>query len=253
VTAAGAVEESDLPAAADLATWVWDQYRLETTVAGKLGFSVGSVDASRNGRTLIAEFSRSKTVTSGDTNARVGVAARLIVNVTGIDAKANLTLPFVAAEAQFNRVEAYANLTVDGYIGPDVGDLFPDFTAFDVESYVKLMESLSALRKVIGAHEDLIRPTRLWAWSEPQDDGPDLRLTQGVATAWALTQIKDGHPREQALAKYRDRDDTVAHSMIESTYAEMLEDAQGAPSDEVRARARRLLDGYELHHPLFGA
>src|SRR3712207_345431 len=67
-----------------------------------------------NTRTLVAEFSRSKTIATDETNACFGVAARLIVNVRGLDAKANLTLPFVAAEAQYNHVEAYANLRVSG-------------------------------------------------------------------------------------------------------------------------------------------
>jgi hypothetical protein len=39
--------------------------------------------------------------------------------------------------------------------------MFPDFGTFDVESYVKLMQSLSEMGKVIGAKEELIRPTRL--------------------------------------------------------------------------------------------
>jgi hypothetical protein len=243
----------DMPAAGDLSSWLWDQYRLESTLSGKLGFSIGGIDASRNSRTLIAEFARSTTVTTGTTTARVGVAARLIVNVTGVDARANLTLPFVAAEAQFNRVEAYANLRVDGYVGPDIGEMFPDFTAFDVESYVQLMQSLSALRKVIGAKEEFIRPTRLWAWADDGGAGEtDQRLTQGIATAWALTQIKDGHPREEAVASYADRNDTVAHAMIERTYAEIVGDLETSPGDEVRARARRLLDGYEVHRPWFG-
>lgn len=164
-------------------------------VYGLMGFSIGSIEAFRNTRTLMAEFSRSKTVATGTTKTCFGVAARLIINVSGLDAKANLTLPFVAAEAHFNRVEAYANLRVEGYVGPDTGEMFPDFTTFDVESYVNLMQSLSAMRKVIGAKEKFIRPTRLWAWAENEGGGVDAtdhRLTQGVSTSYALTQIKDG-------------------------------------------------------------
>lgn len=163
VESTGTIPAQDVPTAGELNTWVWDQYRLESGISGKLGFSVGSVEASRNTVTLIAEFSRSKTAATDGMNACFGVAARLIVNVSGLDAKASLTLPFVAAEAQYNRAEAYANLRVAGYVGPDLGGMFPDFTTFNVESYVTLMQSLSAMRKVIGANEEFIRPTRLWA------------------------------------------------------------------------------------------
>ena len=120
IQAIGSDEPQDLPAAGDLSDWMWDQYRLESGIAGKLGFTVGSIEASRNARTLVAEFSRSKTVATGETIAWFGVAARLVVNVSGLEARANLALPFVAAEAQFNCAEAYASLRVEGYVGPEV-------------------------------------------------------------------------------------------------------------------------------------
>jgi hypothetical protein len=246
----GTVE--NVPKAGDLSDWAWDQYRLESGLSGKLGFGVASIEASYNTRTLVAEFSRSKTIATDETNACFGVAARLIVNVRGLDAKANLTLPFVAAEAQYNRAESYANLRVSGYVGPEVGKMFPEFSTFDIESYVKLMQSLSEMREVIGAKEEHIRPTRLWAWAEEEAGATDRRLTEAVGTLWALTQIADGHPREEALGTYRDQDDTAAQAAIEQTYAEMLQGDEGKPSKESRARARRLLDGYELHHPPLG-
>jgi hypothetical protein len=243
----GTVEAQNVPEAGELTDWVWDQYRLESGLSGKLGFGVASIEASRNTRTLIAEFSRSKTIAADATNACFGVAARLIVNVSGLDVNANLTLPFVAAEAQFNHVEAFANLRVSGYVGPDLGKMFPEFSTFDVESYVKLMQSLNEMREVIGTNEQYIRPTRLWAWAEEVSaDATDHRLTQAVGTLWALTQVEKGHPRERALASYRDRDDKVAQAAIEQVYADMLRDDEVDPSQESRARARRLLDGYEL-------
>lgn len=171
--------------------------------------------------------------------------------MSNVDAEANLTLPFVAAEAQSNHAEAYANIRVAGYVGPDLGAMFPDFTTFNVESYVKLMDSMSALRKVIGAHKEHIRPTQLWRWEEEEEDATDHQLTQGVATAWALSEIKNGHPRERALADYRDHDDQVAQDVIARTYAQMLRDDEKVPSEEARVRAKRLLDGYEIYLPWF--
>jgi hypothetical protein len=242
----------NVPKAEELSDWVWDQYSLEAGLSGKLGFGVASLEASYNTRTLVAEFSRSKTIAADGSNACFGVAARLIVNVSGLNAKANLTLPYVAAEAQFNRAEASANLRVSGYVGPDLGEKFPEFATFDVESYVKLMQSMTEMRKVIGANEEYIRPTRLWAWAEEEEGVTDRRLTEAVGTLWALTQIADGHTRPQALGNYRDQDDTVAKEAIEQTYAEMLNGDEGEPSHESRVRARRFLDGYELHHPILG-
>ena len=246
----GTVE--NVPEPGDLSDWTWDQYNLESGLSGKLGFAVASIEASYNTRTLVAEFSRSKTIAADGTNACFGVAGRLIVNVSGLEAKANLTLPFVAAEAQYNRAEATANLRVLGYVGPDLGEKFPEFGTFNIESYVKLMQSLSEMREVIGAKEEHIRPTRLWAWAEEDEGAADRRLTQAVGTLWAMTQIADGHTREEALGTYRQQDDTVAKGAIEQTYAELFHGSEGKPSKEARVRARGLLDGYELHHPTLG-
>ena len=242
----------EVPKAEDLDEWVWTQYNLESGLSGKLGFSLASIEASYNTRTLVAEFSRSKTIAAnGKNNACFGVSARLIVNVSGLDAKATLTLPLVAAEAQLNRAEATANLRVLGYVGPDLGKQFPEFDSFDMESYVKLRQSLSELREVIGAKAEHIRPTRLWAWAE--EDDTDRRLTEAVGTLWAMTQIADGHTREEALGSYRQPDDKVAKGAIEQTYTELFRGGgKGKPSKEIRVRARGLLDGYELHHPTLG-
>jgi hypothetical protein len=109
------VEQQKIPKAGELDTWKWEQHRLESDVAASLGFGIGSAKGAGRSRTLVAEFSRSKTVSLGATQARYGVAARLVVNVLGIEGDINLTLPFVAAHAEFNNLEAYANLTVEGY------------------------------------------------------------------------------------------------------------------------------------------
>jgi hypothetical protein len=60
-----------------------------------------------------------------------------------------------------------------------------------------------------------IQPTRLWAWAEEEACATDRRLTEAVGTLWAMTQIEKGHPRAEALAKYRDTDDTIAKGAIE--------------------------------------
>jgi hypothetical protein len=242
-----------IPKAADLDTWKWEQHRLETDVAASLGFGVASAKGGGRSRTLVAEFSRSKTVAlGGGSQARYGVAARLIVNVLGIEGEINLTLPFVAAQAEFNNLEAYANLTVEGYTGSKAGELFPEFTAFDVESYVNLMNSLTAMKGTIGKDEENIRPAQLWVWAPGAGaDELDTRLTQAVGSAWALTRIDEGDTLEEATRKYRDQEDHVARTAIEAVYSQLgVPGRDEKPSGEAREHAKRLLDGYEMRHPI---
>ncbi|GAA0910920.1 hypothetical protein GCM10009557_85270 [Virgisporangium ochraceum] len=240
--------DSDVPAPDDLDTWQWDQYQLETDVAAKLGLTVGGGGSlARKSRVLVAEFSRSKSVARPEGQWRYGVAARLVVNVSNFNSGANMTLPFVAAEAQFNRLEASAALRVEGYVGADAAKQFPNFGAFDVETYVKLMDALSSLKDSIGSDVGNIRPVRLWTWAESADSTPavDDRLTHAVGTVWALTQIAAGKPVTEAVAGYRDTDDDVAHAAIRETYASISStDDSVDPDAQSRAHARDLLDGY---------
>jgi hypothetical protein len=218
------VDQRKIPKANELDTWKWEQHRLETDVAASLGFGVASAKGGGRSRTLVAEFSRSKTVALGASQARYGVAARLVVNVLGIEGEINLTLPFVAAQAEFN----------------------------DVESYVNLMNSLTAMKGTIGKDEEHIRPAQLWVWAPSAGaDELDVRLTQAVGSAWALTRIDEGDTLEEATRKYRDQEDHVARTAIEAVYSQLgVPGRDEKPSGEAREHAKRLLDGYEMRHPI---
>ena len=253
VAAVPNLADADVPQAADLDLWTWDQYELKADVAAKLGLTVGgSGEASYKSRVLVAEFSRSKSVMRPEGQLRYGTAARLIVKVSNFDAKANMTLPFIAAEAQFNRLEASAALRIEGYVGPGAAKQLPKFGSFDVESYVKLMDALNSLTESIGADVDNIRPVRLWTWAEAGDGGKavDDRLTSAVGTMWALTKIADGKPVAEAIAHYRDEDDAVAQDAIQATYTHLV-GSDAAPGGQARARAKELLDGYKARSGIF--
>jgi hypothetical protein len=242
-------DDLEPPAAAELDTWHWQQYLLTWELAGKLGFAIGGVEGDFQSRVLVAEWSRSKTVRAAELEVRFGVTARLVVNVRSIGAEANLSLPFVAAEAQMNRAEAHANMTIEGYVGSRAGDLFPAFSTFDVESYVKLMEAMTSAKDKIGRDVDNIRPVRLWCWGETTAPAGADATIAGVATAWALTRIAKGNPLAETLAGYAESGDAIARTAIERAYTSLHADGDEGPGPEAAEQARRLLRGYELHRP----
>ena len=232
-----------------LDAWAWKSYSMHAEVAAKMGFAVADLHADRRSRVLVAEWGRSKIVEQPAGKAGYGVAARLVVKTTDFSLRANLSLPLVAAEAESSRAEASASLTVEGYVGPGLTDLVPEFPSFDVESYVRLKDALSEIAKRIDGDHPHIRPRQLWAWVEEEDSpaATDDRMTRSVGTFFALTEIERGRSLTQATGAYADRDDDVARTAIEETY--LLLSASGGGNDEipderVRARARDLLDGY---------
>ena len=241
--------EDDLtpPSPEELDTWVWDQYNLQTDVAAKLGFTVGGGNFGRRSRVLIAEFSRSKTITTGSTTTRWGVAARLIVNVVGLELGANVTLPFVAAEAQMNRLEASANLRVEGYVGENTGAQMPDFTTFDVESYVNLMQSLTKLKGLIGKDVESISPRPLWQFSAAESPNyAEEPLFAAVARVWALTAIQNGDPLARAIEHFPGEDTPDARYLMREVYNDVLGDPDATPDEHARDTAEAVTGGLTL-------
>lgn len=99
-------------------------------------------------------------------------------------------------------------------MGDELGEVLPAFSTFDVETYVKLMDALTALKTTIARDATKISPTRLWVWAEERE-GAETKLSRAVAVTWALTRVSDGDPLERALGEYRDQDDPVARDAIE--------------------------------------
>lgn len=242
-----------VPAAEELEIWKWDQYQLETDMAAKLGITVGGGgNLGQKSRVLVGEFSRSTTVENSTGPVRYGVAARMVVKITNFNAGINLTLPFVAAEAQQNRLEASCSLQIEGYVGAAAKSL-PDFASFNVETYVKIQDALTTLKNKIGDDTANIRPVQLWVWTDDSEDDVSLdeRLTRAVGTAWALTQITSGSGVTEAEALYADGDDEVAKAAIRSTYMDLGADGANGPDAQTRVRARELLDGYRARQSWF--
>jgi hypothetical protein len=235
-----------IPGVDDLGAWRWQQTEMSSNLAVKLGFAVGSVSASTQSRTLIAEFSRSATVEVEGAHAQYGVAARLVVGVTSFEAKGALTIPVLAAEAQLGRSQASVNLTVTGYVGDGLAELLPtDILTLNVDTYSSLTTSISNIVKLIGSDRENVRPELLWV--EAEDEGPakiEDELTRAVGAAYALSQIRDSETLDEALNAYEDKDDLIAQEAIRHVYADLLPNDDQEKAAEASERATRLLDDY---------
>jgi hypothetical protein len=235
-----------IPTVDELSDWNWQQTEMSSDLAIKLGFAVGSVSASAQNRTLIAEFSRTATVEQDGRNASYGVAARLVVGVTKVEGSVSVTIPVLAAQAQLGHGEASVNLRVSGYVGDKLAGLLPtDVLMLNVDTYSSLTTKMSEIVKLIGSDRDKIRPKLLWL--EGEDEGPakvEDELARAVGSAYALTQIKEHKTLDESLTGYHDQDDQIALEAIRHTYGVLLPDGDESRAAEAGARAERLLDNY---------
>jgi hypothetical protein len=233
------------PAASELSDWEQQFYSLDANLAAKVGFALGSVSASARQRVLISEFSRSAPCSTEDgLELHYGVALRLIVHVANFEAGANLTLPWVAAQAQVQKAETWSKLSVTGYVG-DLGPLLPPIKAFTVDNYIDLMQKVSAIQAKVASDTGNIRPRKLRV-VDPSAEGQEQKWAVGAV--WALTQIADGRSCRRAHEEFPDREATTALGAIEDVYRSFgfgsCDDT--TPSGEAQDLARKRLRGTKL-------
>jgi hypothetical protein len=256
--AAGQDQQIQPPQAGDLDSWQQHIYELDLETAGKLGFGIGSVQSDKRRRVLVLEFSRSKDLMPPGAKQphRYGTAVRLVVQVSKYDLDANLALPAVAAQAQLGHLQASSELIVLGYVGSDLAQLIPSFSTLDVETYAELMKSVTAIQQKIGGDSDNIRPVPLAVLDQDGHDASTSAFAHAVAVTWALSQIAEAKPLNEARAHFPAIDVAPPVHDIEHTYRQMAgselpDDAE--PPAAAREKARGILGRLRLgSHGMFG-
>ena len=148
-----------------LERWTVQAHAYSTDVAGKVGLLGrlfgGEAKAARAG--VVHEAKRFTIQrTDQDRITEYGVAVRILAATTDWEAKVQLTLPNLAADAQLNGGDARVSIDVVGYSGP-LGELLPGPERLNVESLAAYLEAFHAVQAAvfgeIGLH--FLTPTLL--------------------------------------------------------------------------------------------
>jgi len=237
------VRTASPPTPSELDDWEQHFYTLSETGAAKLGFTVGEVSASGSIKVVVAETSRSKTITADDgkTQMRYGVALRLVIRATSFEGSTEFNLPMIAAEAQLGRIETQSHLIVRGYVGAKLAKLIPEWREFDVEGYVALKRSITEIQQLITQDIENIRPRLLHVFDKTDDllnDDQDRERAIGIV--WALTRILDGSSADDALKSFPLGSSAHGISGLKETYLELTGSEVGGkvPTNQAREKAQ---------------
>lgn len=163
----------DMPFALDLPVkpepvldrWDVQTHKYQREIAAKVGFLTGLFSGSgkRVAAGVVHEAKRYRRDKTGESRSvEIGVSVRLSVATTALNAKFELSIPNLAAQAQLGMSDARIGIAVVGYFGP-IGDLLPAPEDLNVENFSKFTQAAQEIQaRVFGpAGVNYLSPTLL--------------------------------------------------------------------------------------------
>ena len=227
-------------------TWESHVYQLSRDAALNLGFTVGSVKVTGFTGLLVLDSARVRTRRKQRVTERWGCGYRLIIEVSNVEATADLSFPGIAASVELKQAQASVSLEVKGYSGDDMWDVIPSPRPLDVDTYKTYLDAAANIQQ-IGDHPDKCVEVLL-----ARDEAAFDILVGGLSNedlgsaaviVWALDVLSNGAPLVVALESFDGTEDET--TLVEQTYRAIRQesfDSQEEPTDEERARARASLD-----------
>jgi hypothetical protein len=248
---------ADIPAGDDLPNTSEEVSFLSRTAAMSLGLPILGVsgDASADQRVWMSEWKRYRTCQSPDGEVRYGVAVRLIVSVSSLNANIDSsTLAGIAAQATLGSVQARVQLSALGYTGPIPANAQIQWAPLSVENYATVIASAGELRALIqAAPVSALSPVLLAI--ETGTDSDDRHL-EALGHVWALGAIAEGRSAAESQARLPEQfRSPAALGAIIATYEAIA--GQGAsaeqrPDARARVTAEMLVGPFRLRKGLFG-
>lgn len=142
---------ADVPGNPVLDRWDVKTHTYKDEVAGKVGFLaglfLGTAESVAAGVVHEAKRYRLETTSKGRV-VEIGISVRLSVATTTFNAKFDLSIPNLAAQAQLGMSEARIGISVVGFSGP-VGDLLPAPQDLNVENFSVFTNAAKLIQKRI--------------------------------------------------------------------------------------------------------
>lgn len=164
------IDPGDIPQTANqLEELISHTYDLSFTRAGKLNIPVvGSVSGGYNRRVVIYEWTRFKALHDANgVEYRYGYVVRFCLTVSKWDAKTQINLPFLSAQAQLGNIQASWRMQIRGLVGPQIDAAVLPPQELKVETFVIAKQSLEAVITAINDPTTQFVPGVLLATIDP--------------------------------------------------------------------------------------
>jgi len=230
----------------DLPISVTQAYDLSITIAGDLNIPViGSVSGGHNRRVLVLERCAYKQIKSTNLTKNYGYAIRLVITVSKWDSNSKISLPFIAASAQLNNIEAKWMIQVIGLAGTTITAVTVPPTDLNVETFVLAKQSLTSIIEAVKDPSTKFIPQVISIERPCTEIQLDYKVA--IAKGVALKGIKDGWSLDKTIEEYKNNDQS-----IDDTIADVYRNFAGVntnqevPSAQVRKNAQLMLIGIDI-------
>lgn len=183
-----------------------DEYKSYTfEEAGNLGLTFGSIDQSYKRRIFVQNFFMYDNIIIDKKECRKGIGFRVLINCKYIDVKAKTTsLPWIAASASTNTVEATLDIKPFGIANPKMSEVFSNKpTNFSLDSYERLILILNKLYALVWDEDTILTPVVFMIPIPKSDEeAKEAEYNKAVFIAWALMNISKGNKLNDAIKSF---------------------------------------------------
>jgi len=219
----------------------WEQGEVSIDFAAKLGFGpFFQADAKYSSRCFRYELmAYTDEESHGDPiggriyGTRWGAGMRVVAAIQSADLKVGGGFAAFAAAAELSVSKGFFSIKTYG-LGTDVIEVLPEPQTLNVESYGKIMESVSKVKKHLNKEKEKLQQVALAIRMITNPD--QTPVDNARAVAYAMRKIKFQRPMRVALNDARDMG--VAEDVVRQIYERFADaNAEGVPSDTAASRA----------------
>lgn len=221
-------------------------YDLSVTRAGELNIPVaGSVSGGSSRRVVVYEWTRFKPLVDGTgVTYRYGYVIRFCLTVNKWNAKSQLSLPFLSAQAQLGNIQASWMMQIRGLVGPKIDEVVLPPQELKVETFVIAKQSIEKVIRAVNDPSTSFRSGVLLATIDPNSN--EEKFWASVVTSYAIYSLRKGRSAVEAIDRLG-LNDPQAEDFIRDTYANLgVDNPTADPPRQARSTAQRIMQGIRV-------
>lgn len=229
-----------------LGRWTFTDKFYSLRQAYKLGIPIAKLDFNKNITVYVRDYMRSVLCnsTDGTTRLKYGQVIRTVIEIEDFDASAGADLASIAASGTLNRRTQSFYLYKDGFYNPQIDQIISSVSGkvFDVENYALYQNVMTQLINLLSSPATQFSVNLIGVEAQITDD---KFLEEASIITYTLSRIEKGKSCIDIKKDFKKNPKAI--ELVERTFSALeLKCDETKPTDEIKLRSKRLLQGIRL-------